>query len=265
MSTTDAITPTVQAPSAAAPSAGTFQPFGEDGFTFFDFLDIVNPLQHLPVISTLYREITGDHIDPGSRVVGGTLFGGALGAASAMVNSLVETESGKDIGGHVLAALGWGDEEAPAMVADAASAEPFVVGAGPVFPAAENWPSEGLMPGPVTETALADIGTPSLETSGSEAVEMAEMWTPVVDPGAVSAIEAMLRPEGTESGQIVRAAMKRAEDTNDDARADSRNSPATAPSGGWFSDVMLSALRKYEAVQESDPSTVPAHTESRDI
>ncbi len=261
MSTADAITPTVQATSVSAPKSGTFQPFGEDGFTFFDFLDIVNPLQHIPVISTLYREITGDHIDPGSRIAGGTLFGGALGAASAVVNSLVEAESGMDIGDHVLAALGWGGEEAPAMVADAASSETFVVDEGKAFAAAFDWPSGGLMPGPVTETALADIG----KTPGSEAVEMADMWTPVVDPGAVAAIEAMIHDDETESVQIVRATTNRVSDRRDDAGLSLPNAEASVPSGAWFSDVMLSALRKYEAVQDSSPSAASSGTESRDI
>ncbi len=33
-------------------------------FSFDDFLDIINPLQHLPVISTIYRAITHDTINP---------------------------------------------------------------------------------------------------------------------------------------------------------------------------------------------------------
>ncbi len=28
--------------------------------SFWDFVDIVNPLQHVPVINTIYRELTGD-------------------------------------------------------------------------------------------------------------------------------------------------------------------------------------------------------------
>ena len=44
--------------------------FGDDGFTFLDFLDIINPLQHIPVVSTIYRDLTGDTLDYGSRVAG---------------------------------------------------------------------------------------------------------------------------------------------------------------------------------------------------
>ncbi|MEP4884867.1 MAG: hypothetical protein ABJ215_00715, partial [Alphaproteobacteria bacterium] len=43
-----------------------------DGEGFFStLLDIVNPLQHIPLVSSLYREITGDEISPSARIVGG--------------------------------------------------------------------------------------------------------------------------------------------------------------------------------------------------
>ncbi len=62
-----------------------FHPFGEDGLTFGDVLDLINPLQHIPVIGALYRKITGDVIDPAIRIAGGALFGGPIGAAVASV------------------------------------------------------------------------------------------------------------------------------------------------------------------------------------
>lgn len=86
--------------------------FGEDGFGFDDFLDIINPLQHLPVISSLYREFTGDTISAGSRMIGGGIFGGGIGLAASIVNTAVQSETGKDIGGHVIA-LFTDDDEIP--------------------------------------------------------------------------------------------------------------------------------------------------------
>ncbi|MDC0189628.1 hypothetical protein OAJ77_00170 [Rhodospirillales bacterium] len=74
--------------------------FGNDGFTFFDFLDIINPLQHLPIISTIYRSITGDQIDPGSRIAGATLFGGPLGGALASMDVAIKHNTGLDIVEH---------------------------------------------------------------------------------------------------------------------------------------------------------------------
>lgn len=77
--------------------------FGADGFNFLDLLDVINPLQHIPFVSTLYRALTGDTIAPASRVAGGALFGGPIGAAVSFVNSLVAEWSGKDISDHVVA------------------------------------------------------------------------------------------------------------------------------------------------------------------
>lgn len=74
-------------------------------FKFSDFIDIVNPLQHLPVVNTLYQNLTGDTMEGFSRVIGGTLYGGPLGTASAVTNEILEDTSGKDIGGHMLAML----------------------------------------------------------------------------------------------------------------------------------------------------------------
>ena len=78
-----------------------FKMFGDDGFTFLDFLDIINPLQHLPFIGTLYRNITDDTLDPGSRVIGGTLFMGPVGTVASIANVLIDDATGKDMGDPV--------------------------------------------------------------------------------------------------------------------------------------------------------------------
>jgi hypothetical protein len=79
--------------------------WGKEGVSFDSFLDVVNPLQQLPVVSTIYRAVTGDTISTGARLAGGALFGGPLGFASALVNTIVEAETGKDIGANVLSAV----------------------------------------------------------------------------------------------------------------------------------------------------------------
>lgn len=76
-----------------APSTGEVAPrptlyrrlFGTDGFQFRDVLDLVNPLQHIPLVGNLYRRMSGDVLDPAIRVAGGALFGGAIGAGLAAV------------------------------------------------------------------------------------------------------------------------------------------------------------------------------------
>ena len=79
-----------------------FEPFGKDGISFFDFLDIINPLQHIPLVATLYRKITGDEIDPASRLAGSALYGGPLGAVTSLIDIVIELNTGKDIGEHTL-------------------------------------------------------------------------------------------------------------------------------------------------------------------
>ncbi|MCB1558331.1 MAG: hypothetical protein KDJ50_05340 [Alphaproteobacteria bacterium] len=70
----------------------------EESFGFFDFLDIINPLQHIPIVGTIYRHITGDEIGVVAQVAGGALFGGAIGAAAGVATAAIEHQTGKDIG-----------------------------------------------------------------------------------------------------------------------------------------------------------------------
>lgn len=72
-------------------AADTSKPFGDDGFSFADFIDIINPLQHIPVLGSIYRRLSGDTIDPAARVAGGALFGGPIGAALAIAGTAVES------------------------------------------------------------------------------------------------------------------------------------------------------------------------------
>lgn len=111
--------------------------FGEDGFGFDDFIDMINPLQHLPVISTIYREATGDEIAPGARIVGGALFGGPVGLAVAIANTAVEEASGKDIGEIALAAVGLDDTFGPGDAPDVPT-DTMLAAAEPTTPAAAS-------------------------------------------------------------------------------------------------------------------------------
>jgi hypothetical protein len=78
----------------------------DEGFSFGDIIDIINPLQHLPVIGTLYRKFTGDMIKPFSNIIGGAIFGGPIGAVSSTVNVVVKNSTGKDIAENAFSAVG---------------------------------------------------------------------------------------------------------------------------------------------------------------
>src|SRR6202012_3754530 len=72
-------------------------------FSFHNLLDIVNPLEHLPIIGTLYRAITGTHIGIPERIAGDALYGGLWGAVSGVADAAFEAVTGKDFGSTVLA------------------------------------------------------------------------------------------------------------------------------------------------------------------
>lgn len=84
-------------------------------FSFHNLVSIFNPLQHIPVVSTVYRALTGDTIGPLERVAGDTLYGGWMGLASSVANLVFEKETGKDFGNSVLAFVEKGD--LPTLVA----------------------------------------------------------------------------------------------------------------------------------------------------
>jgi len=105
--------------------------FGADGLTFGDIVDVINPLQHLPVVSAVYRWLTGDTISPAARMAGAALYGGPVGFAVAIANLAVEDASGRDLGDHTIALLFDGDS----------GAEPTDVAAAP-------GPGLSLMPAP---------------------------------------------------------------------------------------------------------------------
>lgn len=88
---------------------------------FFDHLwDVVNPLQHLPVIGTIYRAATGDKLDPVEKIAGGTLYGGLWGAVSSVASVAFEAITGKSVEDTVLALFdGGGDKTAPTRIAAA--------------------------------------------------------------------------------------------------------------------------------------------------
>ena len=82
-----------------------FRPFGQDGFSFLDLLDIVNPVHHIPVIGPIYRSVTGDIINPLPRIAGSALFGGPIGAGLSAAEVILEVATGRDSGAHILTLL----------------------------------------------------------------------------------------------------------------------------------------------------------------
>lgn len=97
------ISPISGAPAPRAiPETAAGKPDGFK-FSFDNLLDIVNPLQHLPIIGTLYRAITHDQIATPEKIAGDTLFGGLWGLVSSLADTAFEAVTGKNFGDTVLA------------------------------------------------------------------------------------------------------------------------------------------------------------------
>jgi hypothetical protein len=143
--------PTGPAPNnvAAERSGGAISMWrDESGPAFGDLLDAINPLQHIPIISSLYRAITGDQIGHIPRVIGDALFGGPVGLLLAGVHGMIKEASGAEPSEHVVALFRdlTGPEETAVATTEPATGEsspmptagsnPAVAAAGPVSPAA---------------------------------------------------------------------------------------------------------------------------------
>jgi len=104
---------------AAATSAPAQAAPAKHHFSFGDFLDIINPLQHLPVVGTLYRAVTHDTIDTPEKLVGDALYGGPLGLLSSLADTGFQSATGKSFGDTVLSWLVGPRETEPTAVAKA--------------------------------------------------------------------------------------------------------------------------------------------------
>lgn len=122
-----------------------------EGFTEYDLLDLINPLQHIPFVSTLYREMTGDSIRPEARLAGGVALGGVLGFVSNLADVVFEQATGKDIGATIVAAL-VGDAPEAVQLADA--------GAGAATPEG-NLPAPAPAPNQMASSLALPPATPS--------------------------------------------------------------------------------------------------------
>lgn len=70
---------------------------GEDGFDSKDGFDIVNVLQHIPIVSAFYQDVTGQDISGISKLSGGFLYGGPLGLAISALDLAIEGYSGSSM------------------------------------------------------------------------------------------------------------------------------------------------------------------------
>ncbi len=148
--------------------------------TFGELLSALNPLQHIPGIGSIYREITGETLHPVARVIGGALIGGPLGLVASAFNSLIEQATGKDLGAQALALI----------LPDAAPqpAETAIASAAPA-------PAEST-PSPTTPAAIP------ADPVATAATAPTPMWpTPVADLAAVAPASGVPPKAATPGGE----------------------------------------------------------------
>lgn len=166
-----------QASAAQAPTPNGKQggdQGADHGESFFSELwDIINPLQHLPVIGMAYRAITGQHMDGFARVAGDALYGGLWGAGAAVADEAFEAITGKSAEDTVLAWLGLDSDSgsgsgAPVRVAanklaphiDPATVTAGVLAVPPISAAPASAPG-----GPVVNPAASPVGLVALNNA----------------------------------------------------------------------------------------------------
>jgi len=110
---------------APAPSSAFHAWKDPKGFGFRDLIDIVNPLQHLPIIGSIYRWVTGDRPGAAAQIAGDALYGGPIGVGVSLLSAATEDSQGHDVGERVIAAIfGPSDANATAVAAVAPATAP---------------------------------------------------------------------------------------------------------------------------------------------
>ncbi|MDA8230199.1 MAG: hypothetical protein M0006_02550 [Magnetospirillum sp.] len=171
-------------------------------FSFKDLIDIINPLQHLPVISTIYREVTGDEPGAVGRLVGAALYGGPLGLVGEEINCAIADKTGKDVGEHAIAAaesaLSGQAGQGGTATATASAAQPVALAAAEPPPPVAT-PQAAVTSVPAATAAMAFGGT-GLTPVAAEAPAAAKAAPPPVPAppgpaGTASTGMPLIRPQ----------------------------------------------------------------------
>jgi hypothetical protein len=256
----------VQKAQRADPSSDTAKPAGKkEHHGFLDFLvmlfDIINPLEHIPVISTIYEHVTGHHMNPIARVAGDTLYGGPIGAAVGVANVVAEQTTGKDIGGNVMAMLSHPKHKsAPDTMLAQNAPRPNII-----------WDNEAVQiaASPADDNARLALLTPKLKqnfpsvaaqqshgakTAGKQLADYVLSRTPPVHYAKDGTSAAENRPEGP--------IFSRPSDSTPGLSV--QDAPAEAPERvippGLIAQKMMSGLDKYTALKREQMAPAPGYS-----
>jgi hypothetical protein len=209
-----------QPKAAVSANTSTDKPLitaGADGKSFFEnVLDIVNPLEHLPVVSTIYDAITGNKSGDLEKMAGDTLYGGVIGLASSVANIAFEKITGKSFGDTMLSMVGLDGDDSD------------------------------------KNTALASntAKTPASETAATAALNTASLTNGKVAPSAMSLMPSVIAPLATPAQLITTTPTIEAPATAAPTKlASAAAPPVTAPAQTAVdispqTDALLQALQK---------------------
>ena len=237
------------APLSAIIRSPTEEPYNQTSdMSFGDFVDMINPLHHIPVVGTIYRAVTGDTIKPAAQVVGDIAYGGPIGGIASIFSAIIAQANGRSIEDSMLAAVGLGGEQPTVAVAQAQPA------AAPPLAAASAAAAPTVSPAAM---AVAQAPQPAAQpVSGSRLAEKA--ITPIGEhkPSKMPARDTVL----ANTMQPKQAAALATKSTPMPPKG-----PAVAPSVAantpvppeMVSDVMMRNLAKYEAAKKALNPTTP--------
>lgn len=250
--------------SAASTHGAATGAAAADGLSFSDVLSILNPFQHIPIVSSIYRWITGETIHPVARAIGGALYGGPIGLFTSVLNAAVEQVKGADLGEQMVAMFGVAEEPAGNATALAASADtpsddaPPAAATTPTTVAetmpdrpdvtADAMPSHtgttadgGTIAAPVHHTGPGPDATPGVRPTHGRSLAFYQAYAGRRLP-ATSPLPAGTYPIRADLAHAPVPASVPAADLADAAHR------TDAPSA-WFASAMLSGLDKYRAMQ----------------
>jgi hypothetical protein len=260
-------------PSPPAPSHGTSL-WSHGSFGFKDLLDIINPLQHLPVVGSIYRYLTGDEPSGGARIVGDAIYGGPIGFGVGVVSAMLTDGDGRDLGERALASVFGprGDSASATAVAqapvNAPAAQPQAQAqAQAVQPAVAATLAGQSQPGSPMQLATqlyrsppaAGPTTPEQNFLGQNAQFQRQLAGPRPEPGQVlnsRPVPLQLTGNPMASARPIPIPSARAATPASAAPANAA-SPVDAPVTNPVAQKMLDALAKYERLkkqQEQDDS-----------
>lgn len=134
---------------------------------FGDIVDALNPLQHLPGVSSVYRYVTGDDISLAARLAGDFLYGGPVGLASGTAMAAFEAITGDSPVGHIASLVeGEGSDAVTPTGTPAAQPHPWMKApAETVSLATPALPSKAALAAALSR----DAATPTSDTAAAAA------------------------------------------------------------------------------------------------